>query len=363
MLREALDFPTSGDRGSVALLVGSVLLLLSAGSVAVGAVLLPLLVVALLLQVALRGYYVRVLRVSAADRVPVAPSFGDVPSLFRDGLVAVGVAVAYFLPALVLFAVAAGGNLASAVQNPLQLRDPTTIAAVETVGGLAALLGLFAALAAVYLVPGAVTLYAHERRVRSAFDARVFRGVFSEDYAVGWVLTLLLQAVAYPLVALLYPLLVGVFLHFFLAVAVRYVWGTSFGNALDLEPPSVDREGITPDTTDTTPAVGERDQSHDPPERRSPPSSAAGAVPGPTRSTTAPGSEPDATPATHGPEHATADQPASGDDPASGGSPGAPPADDGDADDGDADDADADTDDTRTNADPATDPMAEESNS
>jgi hypothetical protein len=254
MLREALDFPTSGDRGSAALLVGSVLLLLSVGFLAAGAILPLLLAVALAFQVALRGYYVRVLRVTAADRAPVAPSFGDVSSLLRDGLVAVAVAVAYFLPALLLFAVAAGGNLASAVQNPLQLRDPTTIAAAETVGGLAALLGLFAALGAFYLVPGAVTLYAHEGRVRSAFDLRtVFRGTVSEDYAVGWVITLVLQGLLFPVVALLYSLAVGVFLHFFLAVSVRYVWGTSFGNALDFEPPTVDREGITPDKSSGRP--------------------------------------------------------------------------------------------------------------
>lgn len=249
MLSEALDFPTSGNNGSAALLVGSLLFLISAVFVVAGAVLPALLLVVLVLQVAVRGYYVRVLRVTAAERNPVAPSFGDVTGLVRDGVIAVAIAVAYLLPTVVLFLFAAGGNLASAVQNPLQLRDPATIAAAETVGSLAALLGLFSALAAVYLVPGAVTLYAHEHRVRSAFDIRrVLAGTVSEDYAVGWVLTLVLQALLLPIVALLYSLIVGVFLHFFLGVAVRYVWGTSLGNALDIEPPAVDREGITPST-------------------------------------------------------------------------------------------------------------------
>lgn len=261
MLREALDFPTSGDRGSAALLVGSALFLLSAIVAVIGGqvpVLLDgidaavpavvVLVVLFVLQLAVRGYYVRVLRVTAVERDPVAPSFGTVGSLLRDGLAAVAIAVVYLLPTLLLFAIAAGGNLASAVDNPLQLRDPTSIAAAETVGSLAALLGLFAALASLYLVPGAVTMYAHENRVRSAFDLRsVVRGTVSEDYAVGWVLSLVLQALLLPIVLLLYSLLVGVVLHFLLGVAVRYVWGSSFGTAMGFAPATVETEGITPD--------------------------------------------------------------------------------------------------------------------
>ncbi|WP_255195779.1 DUF4013 domain-containing protein [Halorarius litoreus] len=248
MLREALDFPTSGDRGSAALLVGSGLLLLSA--LVGGASLLfpPLLALVLVLQLPLRGYYVRVLRVTAAEADPTAPSFGDVGPLLRDGLVAVVVAFVYFLPTLLLFGIAAGGNLAAAVENPLQLTDPTTIAAAETVGSLAALLGLFSSLAALYLVPGAVTMYAHERRVRSALHVRrVISGTFSEDYAVGWVLSVVLQALLFPVVAFLYSLVIGVVLHFLLGVAVRYVWGSSFGAAMGFEPSTVHRAGITPD--------------------------------------------------------------------------------------------------------------------
>lgn len=248
MLSEALDFPTSGERGSAALLVGSLALLLSAGALVAGGVFPFLLVGVLALQVVARGYYVRVLRVTVVDRSAVAPGFDDVERLLRDGLGAVVVSVVYFLPSLLLFSVAAGGNLASAVNNPLRLRDPTTIAAAETVGSLAALLGLFTVLAALYLIPGAVTLYAHENRLRSAFALRrVARGTLSEDYAVGWVVTVLLQAFLLPIVLFLYSLLVGAFLHFFLAVAVRYVWGVSVGSALDIEPPAVDREGITPE--------------------------------------------------------------------------------------------------------------------
>lgn len=261
MLSEALDFPTRGPHGSAALLVGSVLLLVSAVFTVGGAVLPVLLVVAFALQVALRGYYVRVLRAAAGEREPVAPSFGDVRGLLRDGLAAVGIALVYLLPVGLLFLLAAGGNLAAAVENPLQLRA-TTIAVAETVGSIAALLGLFAALASLYLVPGAVTLYAHEGRVRAALDLRrVVRGTVSEDYAVGWVITLVLQALLFPVVFLLYSIIVGVFLHFFLAVTVRYAWGNAIGNALDFELTTVDREGITPGTGFTP--VSTPEEPHD----------------------------------------------------------------------------------------------------
>lgn len=249
MLSEALDFPTSGERGSGALLVGSALLLLSVVLAVVGVALPAAFVAVLLPQLAIRGYYVRVLRATAVERDPVAPAFDDVRDLFREGLAAVAIGLVYFLPTLMLFAIGVGGNVASAVENPLRLTDPISVAAAETVGSLAALLGLFSALAALYLVPGAVTLYAHEGRVRSALDLRsVVRGTFSEDYAVGWVLSLVLQVVLVPVAVLLYPLLVGVLLQFFLGVVVRYVWGTSFGAAMKYEPPTVDGEGITPDS-------------------------------------------------------------------------------------------------------------------
>lgn len=270
MLREALDFPTSGERGSAALLVGSALLLFSGLVVVVGAqlpilsavpdsaVVVPL-ALGIVLQLGVRGYYVRVLRVTAAELDPVAPSFGDVRGLFRDGLAAVAIAFVYLLPTLLLFAIAAGGNLAGAVENPFQLRDPTSIAAAETVGSLAALLGLFTALASLYLVPGAVTLYAYERRVRSAFDLRtVVRGTASEDYAVGWVVSLVLQALLLPIVLFLYALLVGVVLHFLLGVAVRYMWGSSFGAAMGFDPETVDTEGITPGSGLGRATVGEQ---------------------------------------------------------------------------------------------------------
>lgn len=244
MLTEALNFPTSGDRGAGSLLVGSALLLVAAVAAVAGSVLPPLLLVALLVQIPLRGYYVRVLRATALEPDPATPSFADPRALVSDGVIAVGVGLAYLLPAGLFFLVALGGSLA-AVPNPSAVGDPTTVSAVETVGGLAALLGIAAFAVGSYLVPGAITLFAAHGERRAAFDLRtVLRGTATEDYAVGWLLTVVLQLVCIPLAVAMYPLLVGFVLHFLVAVAVRYVWGTAFGAGAGIGP--------SPDAADGT---------------------------------------------------------------------------------------------------------------
>lgn len=246
MLTEALDFPTRGDHGSTALLVGSGLLLTSVVFGAFGVLFPPILGGALIAHLAIRGYYVRVLDRSASRSDPDAPAFDDVERLLTDGVIATVVGIVYLIPAALLFLVALGGNLVSALRNPASL-DPTAVAAAETVGGLAALFGTLVLLASLYLLPGAVTAYAHERDLRVAFDLRtVTAGTVSEDYAVGWLLTVVLQVVFLPVAFALYPLLIGAFLHFLLAVAVRHVWGRSFGAALGYPSRTVPTEGFTP---------------------------------------------------------------------------------------------------------------------
>lgn len=253
MLREALDFPTSGVHGSRALLAGSGLLLLGsllAGgalyaegnvsrevAVAVGAL-------ALLPSVAVRGYYYRALKMAATTRHPTAPSFAGIGSLLRQGLVSVFVAAVYALPAGILFGLAAGTNQIPASVTP----DIATLG--ESLGAGAALLGIGALLAALYLTPAAMAAVAREETLAAAFRVRsVADGAVSEDYAVGWVLATALQWVLAPIAVGFSTLLVGVPLYFLTAVAARYVWGASFGAALGIDPPSVPRVDVTPSST------------------------------------------------------------------------------------------------------------------
>ena len=248
MIREALDFPTSGDGGSQALLVGSLLLLLAGGAAtgagyALDAGRLPLAVVAgvaaLVPLLAVRGYYYRALAAAATRADPVAPSFGGSRRLFREAFVAVGVAVAYALPSVLLFATAAG-------MTRLAGRAGVTVGLLaQALGAVAALLGIVSLLAALYLTPAALATVARSSGVRSAFRVRtVVDGAATEDYVVGWVLATALQWTLAPIAALLSSVGVGVVLYFLTAVATRYVFGASFRAAVGAD--RVPTVGVTP---------------------------------------------------------------------------------------------------------------------
>lgn len=231
MLGSALDYPTSGDDGARAVLVGGVLTLLAAGFALAGLLYLPFFGAALLCHLLVRGYYVRVLRLAAGDPGATAPAFDRWGDLLTDGVKAVAVAAVYAVPALALFAGAAGGQFVSAVGRPA-----AALGVLPTLTGLSVLLLLLYLLAAAYLLPAAVASFAHAGRLRAAVDRRVLRAALDEEYAFAWVASLLFQLVAVPVALLLGPLVVGFFVQFIVGVATRHVWGRGFGAALDLDP-------------------------------------------------------------------------------------------------------------------------------
>lgn len=269
MLREALDFPTSGPRGSRALLVGSGLLLL--GTLLAGGALyaeenvsrevaVGLGTLTVVPSVAVRGYHYRALKTAATTRYPTAPSFAGVGSLLRQGLGSVLVAVVYALPAGALFGLAASTSLIPASVTP----SVTKVG--ESLGAVAALFGIVALLAALYLTPAAIGAAARAESFASAFRIRsVAAGAVSEDYAVGWVLATALQWVLTPIAIGFSALLVGVPLYFLTAVAARYVWGASYGAAVGIKSPSVPRVDVTPPSSprdvDVEPSFGRDDLS------------------------------------------------------------------------------------------------------
>jgi len=274
MLRESLDFPTSGPRGSRALLAGSGLLLL--GALLAGGALyaeenvsrevgVGLGALALLPSVAVRGYYYRALKAAATTRYPTAPSFAGVGSLLRQGLASTIVAAVYALPAGVLFGLSASTNLIPASVTP----DVATLG--ESLGAVVALFGIAALLAALYLTPAAMATVAREESFVAGFRLRsVAAGAVTEDYAVGWVLATALQWVLAPIAVGFSTLLVGVPLYFLTAVAARYVWGASFGAAAGIDPGSVPRVDVTPPSTrreigiETRFGDGDRTEPRDP---------------------------------------------------------------------------------------------------
>lgn len=248
MLADALDYPTAGDAGPRSVLTGGLLVAVRYGALFGAFLFYPVgelpyasrgvaaafLLAALAVEFPLRGYRVRALRAVARDPDADAPSFRPVGSLLRDGAAGLLVYAVYLLPAAALFLLAAGGNATAALENP----QAVTGAVARNVAGLAALFSLLYLVGASYVLPAAVTNFAHEGRARAAFRRRVLGGAFSEDYAVAWVASVAFQAVTYPVAVALSSVLVGPFAVFFVAVVTRYLWGYGYGRALGLEPPA-----------------------------------------------------------------------------------------------------------------------------
>lgn len=253
MIRAALNFPPSGEHGSKSVVVGGVLFGLLAvvsvvasffieaqfSGVGMGSLdggsetawdrIVPVLgVVVVCYSVVfflLRGYDVAVLRAVVSDSEPTAPAFR--PGVVTDGVKAVGILLCYFVPSIVLGAVG------------LLLRQPADQTALSWIpnvaGAFAFLLGLFAFVAAAYLVPAATALFASQRSIRAAFDHSAIRScVVTEDYAVGWMLAALVRILLLPVTIALQSVLVGFFLQFYLRVSVQHLYGLAVSNALEI---------------------------------------------------------------------------------------------------------------------------------
>ncbi|WP_435193934.1 DUF4013 domain-containing protein [Natronomonas sp. EA1] len=258
MLGAAFDFPTSGSRGPRSVLVGGLLVLVSALLLNVPlsfvdpeaplrpqAIYLGVATLSVVPVVLLRGYHLRVFRQVTTHAEPEAPGFGGLVGLVGDGLRAVVVAVAYALP------VAVFGGLAAAGQFTGELGlTPAVESVLRNVAGVSLVLALFSVLAAAYLLPAALANLAYHGRLGAAFHLRrLVSGTLTEDYVVGWVGALLLQTVAFPVAFALRVLVVGFFLQFIVAVAVRYVWAHAAADGLGLEPTVAPAPEPTEDST------------------------------------------------------------------------------------------------------------------
>lgn len=243
MFREALDYPTRPPRGGRSVLVGGTLLLLVV-AVGAAATLDPpigfVAILALLPWLLARGYYVRVIRSTIGREFPTPPPFGDVRALLRDGVAAALIAVGYLLPGAAVLAPFVYARTRDADLVTLLLGDgvsPSVATGVTAGAGILALFAVFSILGALYALPVAVARYAHVGRFGAAFELRaVAGGAATEDYVVAWVVSLLLQALLLPFAYLLKPILIGFYLHFLIAVGVRYCYGQGVGAVFDLDP-------------------------------------------------------------------------------------------------------------------------------
>jgi hypothetical protein len=271
VLRAALSYPTRNPDGPRSVLLGGVLVFLASVFGATSLLEGPVSLVALvgvLPWLALRGYYVRVLRTSIGRDRPTPPPMADGGRLLRDGAVAIGISAAYLLPGAVVlgplvYARAVGtdvGTLYAEVGLPAVLAD-----AVLSATGFLALLAAMYLLGALYATPVAVARFAYEDRLGAAFELRrVVDGALTEDYAVAWAATLLLQVVLFPIAYVFRAAIVGFFFHFVVAVAVRYCYARGVGEGSDLEPLALTTDeaaGAAEGPTDTpAPATSAREE-------------------------------------------------------------------------------------------------------
>ena len=271
MLRAALSYPTRNPDGPRSVLIGGGLVFLASVFGATSLLEGPVSLVALvgvLPWLALRGYYVRVLRTSIGRDRPTPPPMADGGRLLRDGAVAVGISAAYLLPGVVVlgplvYARAVGtdvGTLYAEVGLQAVLAD-----AVLSATGFLALLAAMYLLGALYATPVAVARFAYEDRLGAAFDLRrVVDGALTEDYAVAWAAALLLQVFLFPIAYVFRAAIVGFFFHFVVAVAVRYCYARGVGEGSDLEPlalPTDESEPGAEGPTDTpAPATSAREE-------------------------------------------------------------------------------------------------------
>lgn len=275
MIREALNYPPSGKHGSKAVIVGGLFfIVLAVASVvsqylldrgvsttltAIGAVrqtvttedvsfiLVAVAGLYLCVHLVFRGYYVAVLRAVAGVTDPVAPPFRN-SRLLTDGIKSGVILLGYLVPALVL------GGFGLLVRRSSAPDTQSVI--LNTVGAFAFLLGLFALIAAAYLVPAATTLFAQQDSLRAAFELSTVRTcVFTEDYAVGWVVAGVVRIVCVPIAVLLELVLVGFFVRFYVLVSIQHLYAMAVTNALGLSDDSNEpgAESTTEDTPYPTP--------------------------------------------------------------------------------------------------------------
>jgi hypothetical protein len=243
MFLEALSFSTRPPEGGRSVLVGGLFVLPTAALVAVAGLdprIFPIISLALVPWLVLRGYYVRSIRASIGHDEPLPPRFDGYRRLFADGLKSVAIATCYLLPGVAILAPLVYARDIGADIEGLVVASgvPASLAGGVLSGlGILAVFGLMYLIWAVYVIPAAVAVYAHAGRFLAAFDLRrVLSGAVTEDYVIAWLVSVLLQAVVLPVAYLLRVLLVGFFLHVVVKVGVHYCYGRGVGAGLGLDP-------------------------------------------------------------------------------------------------------------------------------
>lgn len=221
MLREAISFPRSGDDWLPTILIGGILSILS-----------PLILPGLVIQ----GYLVRVLRESGREERAL-PSFTEWGTLLVDGVKLIVINFVYsilifipygvFVTSIIGMGAVAGGDV------------PSTLSTVALVSLLVLVL---VSLLVAYVVPAAMANFALEDSLGAAFHlSTIRRGAFTREYAVGWLLAILVGVVGGLVGLALSLLVVGIFVLFYVQVAMWFLLGRGYARGLE-------RTGWPPDS-------------------------------------------------------------------------------------------------------------------
>ncbi|KAB1196016.1 MULTISPECIES: DUF4013 domain-containing protein [Haloferax] len=227
MLSDALQFVKRSDDWVATTIIGGVLALLFF-------LIVPLFI--------LQGYFVRAMR-AAAEGERAAPSFTDWGGLVVDGVKLFAVTLAWSLVAIIpttIFAVLLAVGTFSIAETttqagtvPAPQPDPGLNIGLVLLTVVGALLVFALSLLVAYFVPAAGANFALEGRLGAGFDFRtIFKGAFTSEYAIAWVLAIVVSAVLGTIGSFLSFVLVGVFILFYVQVTTYYLWARGYADGL-----------------------------------------------------------------------------------------------------------------------------------
>jgi hypothetical protein len=221
MLEEALRYPTNGENALERLVIGGVLVILSA-------LVLPAFLV--------YGYLVRSLAaVAAGDEEP--PTFDGWEELFVDGIKAFVIALVYALvPVLLAVAFLVPVGVGSSMGGD------SAAGILAGVGALGFLASLVVAVAVTYVIMAALSNFAVEGRLGAAFDLGAVGGLAtSEPYLLAVVLAIVVQVIVSAVIfaaviftfglALIVLVPLGAFINFWVYLVTVYLFGDAYRQA------------------------------------------------------------------------------------------------------------------------------------
>jgi len=221
MFEDALRYPTNGDDALETIAIGGILGIL-------GFLIVPVFVV--------YGYLVHVIRAVAAGEDETPPAFEEWGELLVDGVRGFVIVLVYtVVPALVLALAVAPVFVISSVTVSSGAASGdggggllTTVILLVIV--VVAVLSLVALLAAVYLVPAAITAFATTDRLGAAFSITELRRIGgSGQFLTGWLIAVVLSVLAGFVAGIAAATVLGIllvpFVNFYGNVAAAYALG------------------------------------------------------------------------------------------------------------------------------------------